>query len=273
MDSSLQASPPPPLAPRVLALVALAGALVMNTLAQALPLGGRSTGELSALYPNAIVPVGATFSIWGVIYLAVGGWTVAQFTRSGARLGAAVAPLFALTSVWNAGWLLAWHYLYPGLSVVVMGALLTTLVLLHLRLEREGAAAWPHALARAAFGLYLGWILVATVVNLTAWLVSLGWEGWGLPDGAWGALVAGVGVGVAASVQRRFANPWVGTASAWGFAGTAAAGVAAGAQAAAFGGASDLAGLPLVTVVAGAGALLLLADGGRIAWSRAESRG
>jgi benzodiazapine receptor len=251
--------PPPGIASRLVATLALAGALVVNSLAQTLPLGGRTTGELSALYPNVVVPVGATFSIWGLIYLGLLAWTGVQFLPRAARLGARLAPLFALTSVWNAGWLVAWHHLLPGLSVVVMASLLGTLVLLHLRLEEaeaRGEAEAPRiplVLARGAFGLYLGWILVATVVNLTAWLVSLGWEGWGLSDVTWGALVVGVGIGVAALVQHRFRNAAIGGAAAWGFLGTALAG-----------------GTPPgpVTVVAGAGVVLLLGLGVRLAWRR-----
>jgi len=249
---------------------------VVNSLAQSLPLGGRTTGELSALYPNAVVPVGATFSIWGIIYLGIVAWAVVQFLPSAARLGSRIGVLFALTSAWNAGWLVAWHYLLPGLSVVIMATLLATLVLLHLRLEdadgyaaedAEAAPKWPLLLALGAFGLYLGWILVATVVNITAWLVSLGWEGWGLSDGTWGALVAAVGVGVAAFVQRRFMNPAIGAAAAWGFLGTAAAGAGLGAGANIAGNG----GLPAVSIVAGLGALLLLADGVRIVLDRRRS--
>jgi len=273
--NQVPAAAPPKLAPRIAAALALAGALVVNSLAQSLPLGGRTTGELSALYPNAVVPVGATFSIWGIIYLGVLAWAVVQFLPSAARLGTRVAVLFALTSAWNAGWLVTWHYLLPGLSVVIMATLLATLVLLHLRLEdaaegAEGAEAaprWPLLLALGAFGLYLGWILVATVVNITAWLVSLGWEGWGLSDGTWGGLVAGVGVAVGAFVQRRFMNPAIGAAAAWGFLGTAAAGAGLGEGA-------NIAGngvLPAVSIVAGLGALVLLADGVRIFLERRRS--
>jgi translocator protein len=266
------------------AALALAGALFVNWMAQSLPLGGRTTGELSALYPNAVVPVGATFTIWGVIYLGLVAWAVVQFLPSAARLGSRIAALFALTSVWNAGWLVAWHYLLPGLSVVIMVTLLATLVLLHGRLETveaevgvgagmqdasvAGGARTPRGpflLVHGAFGLYLGWILVATVVNITAWLVSLGWEGWGLSDVTWGALVVPVGVGVGALVQRWFRNPAIGVAAAWGFLGTAAAGAGLGEGANAAG---SEPGLPPVAVVAALGALLLLAHGAWILLER-----
>ena len=49
--------------------LAFAGVLIVNFLANALPLNGKNTGELSNQYPNLFTPAGLTFSIWGVIYL------------------------------------------------------------------------------------------------------------------------------------------------------------------------------------------------------------
>ncbi len=46
-------------------VVLFAGMLVMNYLANALPLNNKTTGELSDSFPNLFVPAGLTFSIWG----------------------------------------------------------------------------------------------------------------------------------------------------------------------------------------------------------------
>ena len=53
--------------------------LTLNTLANALPINGMNTGEVSALYPNLFVPAGFTFSIWGIIYLLLLGFVIFQF--------------------------------------------------------------------------------------------------------------------------------------------------------------------------------------------------
>ncbi len=211
---------------RLVATAAFLAALVLNALANWLPLGGRTTGELSALYPNLIVPAGVTFSIWGVIYLLVAGWCVVQFLPAAAGLGRRVAPAFALSSVLNGGWLLAWHHLLVGLSLLIMAGLLVTLLVLNARLLAPGASHSRRralTLARAAFGIYLGWILVATLVNATVLLVAVGWDGGPVAPEIWAALLVAAGAAVAILTFRRLENTWIAAAVVWGFAGIALA--------------------------------------------------
>jgi hypothetical protein len=202
---------------RIFALVCLAGALAVNVLANRLPLGGRTTGELSALYPNLFVPAGVTFSIWGVIYLLLMAWAVAQFLPGRRATALRIAPAFAVTSLLNAGWLFAWHFRQVGLSVAVMLALLLVLLRInHVLAESDGAPAkGAGILPRAAFGVYLGWISVATIANVTALLVALEWSGAGVPDAIWAAILVVVGGVAGALTVVRFRNPWVGWAVAW----------------------------------------------------------
>jgi len=202
---------------RILALVCLAGALVVNLLANRLPLGGRTTGELSALYPNLFVPAGVTFSIWGVIYLLLMAWAVAQFLPGRRAAALRIAPAFAVTSLLNAGWLFAWHFRQVGLSVVVMVALLLVLLRIHHLLAESEATRSVDAgtLPRAAFGIYLGWISVATIANVTVLLVALEWSGAGVPDAVWAGILVVVGAAIGAVTVVRFQNPWVGWAVVW----------------------------------------------------------
>ena len=211
---------------RLVATAAFLGALALNALANWLPLGGRTTGELSALYPNLVVPAGVTFSIWGLIYLLVAGWCVEQFLPVAAGLARRVAPAFALSSVLNGGWLLAWHHLRVGLSLLIMAGLLVTLLVLNARLVVRGASGSRRrilTLARAAFGLYLGWILVATLVNATVLLVALGWDGGPVAPEIWAALVVVAGAVAGIFTFRRLKNAWVAAAVVWGFSGVALA--------------------------------------------------
>lgn len=208
---------------RILALTCLVGALVVNALANVVPLGGRTTGELSALYPNLFVPAGFTFSIWGVIYLLLAAWAVAQFVSGRRAIGQRIAPAFATTSLLNASWLFAWHFRRVGLSVVVMAALLLVLLRINHVLAESGRTPSMAAgtLPRAAFGAYLGWISVATIANVTALLVALEWSGAGVPHAVWAGILVGVGAGVGTLTVVRFRNPWVGWAVAWGLLGIA----------------------------------------------------
>jgi len=207
---------------RLVASLLFAGSLTLNGLANRLPLNGKTTGELSAQYPNLFVPAGITFSIWGVIYLLLLAWTVAQFLPSPASTGRRVAPWFALASVLNGSWIVAWHFEFVPLSVVVMLGLLGVLLRLNALLlpgTPGEAPEAPHRLARVAFGVYLGWISVATIANVTALLVALGWSGGPLSDAAWASGMVVVGGGAGGFAMVRLRNPFLGMAVVWALGG------------------------------------------------------
>jgi translocator protein len=207
---------------RLLAVLLFLGSLVLNALANRLPLNGKTTGELSAQYPNLFVPAGVTFSIWGVIYLLLLAWAIVQFLSGGSATGRRIAPWFALASVLNGSWILAWHYEFVALSVVIMSGLLITLLVLNTKLlpgKTTPDGTPPHLLARMAFGVYLGWISVATIANVTALLVASGWEGEPLSQAAWAMIMVVVGGGAGVVAVWRLRSPWVGLAVTWALVG------------------------------------------------------
>ncbi len=163
----------------------------MNFLANALPLNGKTTGELSNLYPNLFVPAGFTFSIWGVIYTWVGIWVVYQLVQSfrgkdNAGVGK-IGVFFLLSSLANAAWIVAWHYQLVPLSLVIMLIILGSLIVIYLRLGigkgYHGTAA--RALVHSPFSIYLGWITIATIANVTTLLVDINWDGFGIDPITW----------------------------------------------------------------------------------------
>jgi hypothetical protein len=186
---------------------ALVVTLTVNYLSNALPINGKTPGQLSDQYPNLFVPAGLTFAIWGVIYLCLIAWVVAQVIGLwNDRIRAAVQPgvqrvgiWFALTCLLNVSWLFAWHYEYVFVSVVVMVALLGSLVQLNqvAGTGNAGASRIDKWLMFPGFGLYQGWITVALIANVTALLVSNGWDGGPLREQFWASFVIGVGVGIA----------------------------------------------------------------------------
>jgi len=178
-------------------IAAFVGVIVVNTLASTVGINGRLTGAVSDSIPNLFVPAGLTFSIWGVIYLLLLLFTIAQarglFSASQDGPGGArrIGWLFALSSAANVAWLLLWHYGLVGLSVlamlVILGSLLAVYVRLRTGLTRaDSAERW---LFRVPFSVYLGWITVATIANITAFLVKAGWNGFGLRPEVWAVAV------------------------------------------------------------------------------------
>jgi hypothetical protein len=166
------------------------GVLIVNGLANGLPINGMSTGELSDLYPNLFVPAGLTFSIWGLIYLLllvfVGFQLYAAIRQDPDLLLPAKAQIaLSINFLLNAGWIFLWHYQKIAWSLVLMLALLITLIYLFNQIRIPLSDKWHLLVLRAPVSVYHGWISVATIANVTALLVSLNWGAWGIPANAW----------------------------------------------------------------------------------------
>lgn len=185
-------------------VVGLLGTLTSNALANALPVGGVTTGEVADSYPNLFVPAGLTFAIWGLIYVLLVVFTAYQargvFGRldTDAQVVRSVGPWFLVASAANAGWIFAFHFKSIVLSQILIVVLTAALLTAYLRLgigAREASAVVRWAVF-VPFSVYLGWLTVATVANTTALLVDVGWQGFGLSQSIWTIIVIGVGAGV-----------------------------------------------------------------------------
>jgi hypothetical protein len=184
-------------------------ALTVNILASTLPLNGQNTGEISDRFQVYFVPAGYVFAIWGIIYIGWIAFIVYQFLptqKENPRLQN-LGYLFALSGVFNAAWLFCWHYNQFGLSVIVMLALLATLIGSYLKLDvgRASTSAAERWCVDIPFSVYLGWITVATVANVTSYLYSINWSGFGIPAQAWAAIMIAVAslLGLLMALTRR----------------------------------------------------------------------
>jgi hypothetical protein len=186
----------------------------MNYLANALPINGKTTGELSDSFPNLFVPAGITFSIWGVIYLLLLLFCVVQFFEANQAIIAQIGWLFAVSCIFNALWIVCWHYGKLPLSLLVMLGLLVSLIFINIHLS--GSA---NGIIKAAFGIYLGWICIATIANVTALLVHYDWNGWGLSPEIWTIGLILTGMVIIVPAIRKFNNPWIGLSVVWAFTG------------------------------------------------------
>jgi hypothetical protein len=183
--------------------VGFAAALCLNGLANGLPLNGVTTGALSDLYPNLFVPMGATFAIWGLIYswlLAfVGfGFVLARSDRDQTPLEA-IGPWFGINMLANAAWIVAWHWMVVPVSLMLMGVILGSLVMMYLRLGIgvSPVRATDRWLVHAPVSIYMGWITVATIANITTQAVDLGVPAFGQVPALLTAGVVGAAVVIA----------------------------------------------------------------------------
>jgi translocator protein len=210
-------------ATKFLNTTALAVVLTVNYLAVTLPLNGKTPREVSDTYFNQFAPAPITFSIWSVIYLLLIGFLVWQYVRPTAEkddLASRVAPFLISNSLFNVSWLFTWHYGVLPVSLVLMLGILYTLVMLNavtrFTTMPNKTTLW---LFKAAWGVYLGWICIATIANFTAFLVSIGWNRFGLSETFWTGGMIGIGAVVSAYITWHFRNLFIGAAVIWAFTG------------------------------------------------------
>jgi benzodiazapine receptor len=189
---------------QLVVVLAVVATVLLNGLANALPLNGLTTGEISDRFQVYFVPAGYVFSIWGLIYLALTAYAVYQALpaqRENARLGR-IGYLFVLSCLANVTWLFLWHYEQFAWTMVAMIGLLLSLIAIYLRLG-IGRTQVPPAerwLVHVPFSIYLGWITVATVANVTSLLDHVNWGGWGIQPAVWAVLMLVVGAAIASAV-------------------------------------------------------------------------
>jgi len=159
---------------------------VVNMLASVGLINNTTPGALSDRLPNLFVPSGLTFSIWSVIYVLLLLFVAYQIRGSASRDAQDSACLdkigwfFVASSVFNIAWIFAWHYELVPLSLIFMLLLLVSLLVIYLRLEigesQKSISLKKKLFYQVPFSVYLGWITVATIANVTAVLVWAGAE-------------------------------------------------------------------------------------------------
>lgn len=210
---------------QVVVVIATSATVVINGLANALPLNGQTTGEISARFRVYFVPAGYVFSIWGLIYVGLILYTVYQALpgqRDNPRLRA-TGYLFALSCAANIAWLFLWHYEYFLLTLVAMGALLLLLIAIYLRLGigQVAVSTAERWLVHLPFSIYLGWISVATIANVTSVLDYLNWGGWGIRAEFWTMIMLLAGVVLAFAMALTRGDLAYGLVIVWAFVGIA----------------------------------------------------
>ena len=165
------------------------GTLVVNYLANAIPLGGMNTGQVADQYKIFFFPQSYVFSIWGLIYAFLIVFTIYQALPSQreSKVFNSIAWPYILSCMANMVWIFMWHFNHVTLSVAVMFIILASLIWIYAKLgigfnKLKGANYW---FLNITFSIYLGWISVASVANISGWLYSRDWNGFGLAPEIW----------------------------------------------------------------------------------------
>ncbi len=176
--------------------------IVINVLANALPLNGQYTKDLSDSFKIFFVPEGYVFAIWGIIYMLLIAFAIYQFLPAQAdnpRLRR-IGYLPALAGFFNILWIFLWHYKVFDFTLVAMLGLLGTLIAIYLKLKVNliQVSRGERYTVNLTHSVYLGWISVATIANVTQTLFYWKWNGFGIAPQIWAAVMLGVATILAA---------------------------------------------------------------------------
>jgi hypothetical protein len=199
----------------------------VNGLANALPINGLQTGQVSDSYPNLFAPAGVTFAIWGLIYTLLGFYTLYQLGLFRDEKGGTVSNeaedrirvVFTLSSLCNTAWVFAWHYQLIPLSLILISGILICLIRINLSLAGSTMTGREKFFVRLPFSIYFGWITVATIANATTFLVDLGWSGFGLSEYTWTVIILLTGMLIGVATMLRIRNTAYGLVLIWAYGG------------------------------------------------------
>lgn len=167
--------------------------VIVNFLANLLPLGVGTTAAISDMYPSLFTPAGYTFSIWGLIYIMLAIFVAYSWSQDGEKITSQIGPYFAVSCVLNIAWIFSWHYNKMLLSVILIFVLLISLLLMQRQYARLNCKKGLRKLIGIGFDVYAGWIIAASIANVSVFLVSAGWNRMGLPEVVWTCIILLIG--------------------------------------------------------------------------------
>lgn len=212
---------------KILVAVTYLVMIAANGAANALPLNGRGTGDVSTAYSNLFTPAGVTFSIWGVIYLLLGAHVLYQLglfrdrpdTPADTALLNRVGVLFSLSSLANTAWIFAWHYDLIPLSALLLVTIFVLLALIVVTLRGANLTGRQRWFISVPFSVYFGWSTVAVIANITVLLVYWKWAGFGIAESTWAVIIILVAMAIGTVTMLRNRDVAYGLVLIWAFTG------------------------------------------------------
>lgn len=188
--------------------IAILATLTVNILSNLFSPPGRTIGEIAntVLQGVQITPANYAFAIWGLIYLGLIAYGIYQLRpaqRSNSTI-CQVNPLLIIACLGQIAWVYCFTARLFWLSVIAMLAILLPLIGAYLRLRssRESVSRQKWSV-QVPFSVYLGWISVATIVNVASALYDSDWNGWGIAAETWTVIMLIAGALIAAVVIVR----------------------------------------------------------------------
>lgn len=198
--------------------------VAVNALANLIPLGIGKTGDVSKKYPNLFTPAPYTFAIWGIIYIfmalfVIYQWGILDNTKSGDGIRERIGIWFVISCVFNVSWVFAWHFDVIWLSLIFTVGLLISLIMINRRIADQRITPTGVLGARVGYDIYFGWIIAATIANVSVLLTQTGWNRFGLSETFWTVSILLVGA-VIGSATVLVSHKWLSALTViWAYAG------------------------------------------------------
>lgn len=158
---------------QILVIIATVGTIAVNWLASIGRIGGVTPKDISDKYYTSLTPAGYAFSIWALIYVGLIGFSIYQALPSKAGRFRNLRSIYIISCVANCTWIYLWHFEQIPACLAVIFVLLLTLAFINLNVRNTESTA-EIFLVSTPFALYFGWVTVATILNFTISLKSLG---------------------------------------------------------------------------------------------------
>ncbi|MTJ13467.1 tryptophan-rich sensory protein [Anabaena sp. UHCC 0187] len=195
---------------QLITLVAVVGAFVVNVASNIFPLNGLSIGAISnTLFKDVlIIPANYAFVVWGVIYLGLFALAVYQFLPNQKQDEdlRKTGYLLVIASVFQSIWVYLFLSRLFAFSVLAMfGILIPLMIIYHLLdIGKKRVSQTKKLCLHNPISIYLGWISVATVVNVASALYFYGWNGWGINSQVWTMIMLVIATTIAAVIAIRY---------------------------------------------------------------------
>ena len=209
----------------VLNALTLLMTIIVNYLANALPFNSQSSGAVSDKFNVLFKPADYVFSIWGLIYLGLFVFVAYQFLPSQRNSGIVekTGIYFITSNIANALWLLNWHYENFLFTILLMFVILYSLIQIYIKLDVsiEIVEIGRKLFVHVPISLYMAWIIIAAIANITIYLEAIQWSGWGLYDTFWFGVTIVIAWVVLLIIMQYRTDMIIGTVFLWAFWGIA----------------------------------------------------
>lgn len=173
-------------------IIAFVATVFVNYLSNTGAINNTTIGEISAASQNLFTPAGYAFSIWGLVYLMLLGFVIYQsrslFTKvRDDEFILKTGWWFVLSCFANIMWITFWLYGFMEYSILAIFVLLYSLlkIVMNNRMELWDAPISVIVFLWWPFVFYSGWVTVASIANVAAYLTSIAWSGWGISETIW----------------------------------------------------------------------------------------